>query len=70
MAKKCRAGQFLIVMVDEEGERVPLTIAEYDQGRRERYHHIPKSGLLYQAAWGEKSGETASLLWQVLLVKR
>ncbi len=31
VAKKCRAGQFIIVMVDEEGERVPLTIADYDR---------------------------------------
>ena len=31
VAKKCRAGQFIIVMVDEEGERVPLTIADYNR---------------------------------------
>lgn len=31
IAKKCKAGQFLMVMVEEEGERVPLTIADYDR---------------------------------------
>jgi len=29
VARKARAGQFVIVMVDEEGERVPLTIADF-----------------------------------------
>ena len=28
IAKKCGAGQFLMVMVEEDGERIPLTIAE------------------------------------------
>src|SRR3972149_10050464 len=31
VARKARAGQFVIVMVDEEGERVPLTIADFDR---------------------------------------
>ena len=30
IAKKARAGQFIIFRVDEEGERVPLTIADSD----------------------------------------
>jgi ferredoxin--NADP+ reductase len=30
VARKARAGQFVIVRVDERGERVPLTIAEQD----------------------------------------
>ena len=30
VAKKARAGQFVILRVDEEGERIPLTVAEYD----------------------------------------
>lgn len=30
-AKKCRAGQFIIFRLDELGERVPLTIADYDR---------------------------------------
>ena len=31
VARKARAGQFVIVRVDEYGERVPLTIADYDR---------------------------------------
>jgi ferredoxin--NADP+ reductase len=30
IAKKCKPGQFVIVMVDEFGERIPLTIADWD----------------------------------------
>ncbi len=31
VAKKAQAGQFIILRVDEEGERIPLTIAGYDR---------------------------------------
>ncbi len=31
VAKKARAGQFIIFRVDETGERVPLTISDYDR---------------------------------------
>ena len=31
MAKAARAGQFVIVMQSEQGERIPLTIADYDR---------------------------------------
>ncbi|MEG1165606.1 MAG: sulfide/dihydroorotate dehydrogenase-like FAD/NAD-binding protein, partial [Oscillospiraceae bacterium] len=31
VAKKCLAGQFIIFRVDEFGERIPLTIADYDR---------------------------------------
>lgn len=31
VARKARAGQFVIVRVDEHGERIPLTIADYDR---------------------------------------
>lgn len=31
IAKKAKAGQFIIFRVDEMGERVPLTIADYDR---------------------------------------
>ncbi len=31
IAKKARAGQFIIFRIDEKGERVPLTIAGYDR---------------------------------------
>ena len=31
VAKKCLPGQFIILRVNEEGERIPLTIADYDR---------------------------------------
>lgn len=31
VAAKARAGQFVIVRIDEKGERIPLTIADYDR---------------------------------------
>lgn len=32
IAAKCQPGQFVIVMADASGERVPLTIADFDRG--------------------------------------
>ena len=31
VAKHCEPGQFIIVKIDEEGERIPLTICDYDR---------------------------------------
>ncbi len=31
VARKCEAGQFIILRVGEDGERIPLTIADYDR---------------------------------------
>ena len=31
VAKKCLPGQFIVLRLDEHGERVPLTIADYDR---------------------------------------
>ena len=31
VARKARAGQFIILRVNEQGERIPLTIADYDR---------------------------------------
>lgn len=33
IAKKAKAGQFIILRVNETGERIPLTIADYDRTR-------------------------------------
>ena len=33
IARKCRPGQFVIVMPDARGERIPLTIADWDRER-------------------------------------
>ena len=31
VARKAQAGQFVIIRIDEQGERIPLTIADYDR---------------------------------------
>ncbi len=31
IAKKCQPGQFVILRIDEDGERIPLTIADFDR---------------------------------------
>src|SRR5512143_652104 len=31
IARKCRAGQFLMLRIEENGERIPLTIADWDK---------------------------------------
>lgn len=33
IARKCQAGQFVIIMPDKQGERIPLTIADWDEKR-------------------------------------
>ena len=32
VAKSCEPGQFVIVRMDEKGERIPLTICDYNRG--------------------------------------
>ena len=31
MAEKAQPGQFIIIIIDERGERIPLTIAGFDR---------------------------------------
>ena len=38
VARHCEPGQFVIVKMDEKGERIPLTICDYDRGGRGVYH--------------------------------
>ena len=33
IAKKAEPGQFIILRVDEKGERIPLTVADFDRER-------------------------------------
>ncbi|MEF8878825.1 MAG: sulfide/dihydroorotate dehydrogenase-like FAD/NAD-binding protein [Candidatus Thermoplasmatota archaeon] len=33
VARKAKPGQFIILRIDEKGERIPLTIADYDEDR-------------------------------------
>jgi len=33
VARKARAGQFVVIRIDERGERIPLTVADWDRDR-------------------------------------
>ena len=50
IAEKARAGQFVVIRINEEGERIPLTIADYDR----------KKGLISLVSM--KAGKTTTLL--------
>lgn len=50
IAEKARAGQFVVIRVNEEGERIPLTIADYDR----------KKGLISLVSM--RVGKTTTLL--------
>ena len=41
IARKCEPGQFVVVRVDQDGERIPLTIADFDRAEN-------KITLIYQ----------------------
>ncbi|MBQ7870924.1 MAG: sulfide/dihydroorotate dehydrogenase-like FAD/NAD-binding protein [Oscillospiraceae bacterium] len=45
VAKKAKAGQFIIFRIDESGERVPLTIAGYDREKGTVSIIFPQVGL-------------------------
>ena len=34
VARKCEPGQFIILRVGEDGERIPLTIADFDREKK------------------------------------
>ena len=38
VARHCEPGQFVIVKMDEKGERIPLTICDYDRRLFTRFH--------------------------------
>ena len=52
VAKSCLPGQFIIVKMDEEGERIPLTICDYDREKRNGYDRIPDCRIFHNAYGG------------------
>lgn len=48
VAKKARAGQFIILRLNQAGERIPLTIADYDPGEGSVTIIVQKVGLTTQ----------------------
>jgi len=57
VAKKARAGQFIIFRIDEMGERVPLTIAGYDREKGTVTIIFQKVGLSTKALGNLSEGD-------------
>ena len=57
VARKAKPGQFVIVRVDEQGERIPLTIADYDAVRGTVTIMYQRVGLTTQKLDALESGE-------------
>lgn len=47
VARKCEPGQFIILRVGEDGERIPLTIADYDREKGNNHNNLSDCRLLY-----------------------
>ena len=60
VAKKAKAGQFIILRVDEDGERIPLTIAGYDREKGTVRIIFQIVGGTTQALNKKKEGECIS----------
>lgn len=58
VARRCEPGQFIILRVDEEGERIPLTIAEYDRKQGTITIIYQVVGYSTQKLSEKKAGET------------
>ena len=59
IARKARAGQFIILRVNETGERIPLPIADHvaDKGRSTiMYQKVGKTSLLLDTLSGRLGG--------------
>lgn len=60
VARKAEPGQFIILRVDEDGERIPLTVADFDREKgtvtiifqiagatTEKLNHLPQGGFIH-----------------------
>ena len=57
VARRAKAGQFVIVRIDEEGERVPLTVADYDRESGEITLVLQEVGKTTKQLGALKSGD-------------
>ena len=58
IAKKAEPGQFIILRVDEQGERIPLTIADFDRERGTVTIIFQKVGLTTQLLGDLEEGDS------------
>ena len=55
VAQHCQPGQFIIVKKDDEGERIPLTICDYERSRN-HYNRIPADWSFYYKICTDERG--------------
>ena len=48
VARKAEPGQFMIAKLGELGERIPLTIADFDKEKGNHYHCVPGCRRFYR----------------------
>ena len=60
IARKAQPGQFVVVRIDERGERVPLTIADYDRDKGTITIVVQEAGKTTYQLGGLTSGDTLS----------
>lgn len=58
VAKSCQPGQFVIVRMDEDGERIPLTICDYDRTTGTVTIVVQVVGAATEMMRGLKSGDS------------
>lgn len=49
ISANCKPGEFVIVKIDEKGERIPLTICDYDREKETITDRIPDSRCVHRA---------------------
>lgn len=57
IARKCRAGQFIILRIHEKGERIPLTIADWDREQGTIDIYFQEIGATTELLAGMEEGE-------------
>ena len=60
IARKAQPGQFVVVIIDERGERIPLTIADYERDKGTITIVIQEAGKTTCQLGGLNSGDTLS----------
>ena len=58
ISKNCQPGEFVIVKIDEEGERIPLTICDYDREKETITIVFQTVGASTERMAGLKAGDS------------
>ena len=67
VAKKAQAGQFIILRVHEDGERIPLTVADYDREKgtiTSIFQIVGRTTMLLNQLEEETPSSISSVRWE------